>query len=338
MVISALIGGNPLSAAEAPAALKVGMLADSASFDDQGFNQVCKQGLERAERKLKVAAVYRTSAGRKDYEKNLNALILEGCRLIIGVGLLMHAEMGVVARKNPDVKFALIDSAFYPPQPNALGIQFNVNEAAFPAGFLAAAWADLKDPQDPQVGYVGGMKIDSVDQFVYPYQAGVAYYNQKYAKKVKVAGAYANSFNDRATGQALAEKLIDRGVEVVFGLGGETGAGALAAAKKQGRWGIGVDVDQYNTLPDVKDMLLTSVLKKMDNAVFALVQSVLANQFDGGGTAEGTLAKGLVGLAPFHDFDQQIPAAIKKNLDEIQQKISAHRLATGWPPSLVIPW
>jgi len=327
-----------MSFSSEPVTLQVGMVSDTARFDDAGFNQSCKQGLERAMRELKVAGCFRESRSRADYLTNLTELVNNGCGLIIGVGALMHKDMALVANKNPRVKFALIDSAFYPPLPNVRSITFNVDEAAFPVGFLAAAWADFQDPQGAQVGYVGGVKIESVEQFVVPYQAGVAYFNRQYNKKVQVQGDYAGTFEDAQKGQAMGAALIAAGVDVIFGVGGQTGAGALIAAKKQGKWGIGVDVDQTVTLPEVKDCLLTSCLKKMDNAVFALVKNVLAGQFQGGGTGVGTLANGQVGLAPFHGLDNKIPDHIKKDLADLLQAIKENKIATGWPPSYVIPW
>jgi basic membrane protein A len=328
----------PASAEEPPVRLKVGMVSDTASFNDAGFNHSCKAGLERAMREFKVEGCFRESRKREDYETNLNALVDARCGLIIGVGSMMHEAMAKVADENPDVKFALVDSVFYPPMPNVESITFSVEEAAFPVGFLAAAWANYKDPQNARVGFVGGMKIDAVRQFVVPYQAGVAFFNRKYDKNVRVFGDFLDTFEDRKKGKAMGETLIAEGVDVIFGVGGQTGAGALVAAKEHGKWGIGVDVDQYETLPEVRDCLLTSCLKRMDNAVFAVIQNVLAGQFREASNMVGTLARGQVGLAPFHDLDKQIPDQIRKDLETIQLAIQGGKIATGWPPSYVIPW
>ncbi len=326
------------AAAETAGRLKVGMVSDTARFDDAGFNQACKEGLERAMRELKVEGCFLESRTPADYATNLTALARGGCRLIIGVGSMMHAAMAQVANRNPDIKFALVDSAFYPPLPNVESLTFSVEEAAFPVGFLAAAWADFKDPQNARVGFVGGVKIEPVQQFITPFQAGVAFFNRKYDKHIPVFGDYAGTFEDAAKGRAMGEALLVEGVDVIFGVGGQTGAGALLAAKTGGKWGIGVDVDQYFTLPEVRDCLLTSCLKNMDNAIYAVVQNTLAGRFQESGNLVGTLANGQVGLAPFHAYDKQIPEKIRKDLDVIQQAIRAGKIATGWPPSYVIPW
>lgn len=324
--------------AETALRLKVGMVSDTGRFNDAGFNQACKEGLERAMRELGVEGCFLESRTRDDYATNLAELVRSGCGLIIGVGSLMHTAMAQVANRNPDVKFALVDSAFYPPLPNAQSLTFSVEEAAFPVGFLAAAWADFKDPQNARVGFVGGVKLEPVRQFIVPFQAGVEFYNRKYNRNIPVFGDYAGTFEDSARGKAMGEALIAEGVDVIFGVGGQTGAGALLAAKEKGRWGIGVDVDQYFSLPQVKDCLLTSCLKKMDNAVFSVVQESLSDRFQESGDRVGTLANGQVGLAPFHDFEKQIPENIRKDLDAVQQAIRQGKIATGWPPSYVIPW
>lgn len=323
---------------DAPAQLKVGMVFDSARVEDAGFNQACRAGLQKAALSLPIATLFRESARREDYRPNLQELVTAGCGLIIGAGYQMHADLAVVAEQNPRVKFALIDSVFAPPKPNVQSITFDVDEAAFPAGFLAAAWADLQDPQDAQVGYVGGVRTAAVEQFVAAYRAGVAHYNKQYNKAVKVRGDYADTFEDSTRGQALGAAQIAAGIDVIFGVGGTTGAGALRAAQIHGKWGIGVDVDQYETLPEVRDILLTSCLKKMDQAIAAVVQEVLTDKFGGGRNRVGKLANDQVGLAPWHAFENRIPAWLQQDLETIQQAIRAGRLATGWPPSYVLPW
>ncbi len=323
------LGGALLTGAAAT--LKVGMVSDTASFKDAGFNQACRAGLQRAMRDFKVEGSFRESRGRGDYQGNLADLVRDGCGLIIGVGALMQADLAAVAEKNPGVKFALVDGQLYPPLANVRSLLFNVDEAAFQAGFLAAGWADFKRPSGAKVGYVGGVKIGSVEQVIVPYQAGVAYFNRKYGRNVRVEGGYADTFENPRKGRELGEALMTNGVAVIFAAAGHTGAGALAAARERGGWGIGVDVDQYFTLPDVKDCLLTSCLKKMDLAVYALVKEVLTGRF-GGGVATGTLANGQVGLAPYHGFDRQIPERLKVDLAGIQEALKNNRVATGWPP------
>jgi basic membrane protein A len=131
-------------------------------------------------------------------------------------------------------------------------------------------------------------------------------------------------------GKIQGQSLIDEGVDVIFGVGGKTGNGGLAAAKESGKWGVGVDVDQYFTLPNEKDILITSCMKRLDNSVFSVVRSYLEDQFPGGSVYVGTLTNGGVGLAPYHDFEDQIPDELKQEVEAIQQAIMAGELETGW--------
>jgi len=225
---------------------------------------------------------------------------------------------------------AIIDFAYDPPIPNVAGIVFNVDEAAFPIGYLAAGWADLQDPDDPQVGWVGGMQIPPVEQFIVAYEAGVDYYNQQKGKNVQSTGVYVGDFMAPDLGKIQGNSLIDEGVDVIFGVGGQTGNGGLAAAKERGKWGVGVDVDQYFTLPNEKDILITSCMKRLDNATFAVAKSVVDDEFPGGSVYVGTLENDGVGLAPYHDYEDQIPDELKAEVEAIVEAIQKGELSTGW--------
>ena len=122
--------------------------------------------------------------------------------------------------------------------------------------------------------------------------------------------------------------LLDQGVDIIFAVGGETGNGALAAAREWGKWGIGVDVDQYYTLPLERDILLTSVLKRLDNAAFAVVAKTQQGNF--GDVYLGTLSNEGVGLAPYHAFEGQVPVSLDAEVKAAMAGIIAGTIDTGW--------
>jgi len=310
--------------------IKVGMVSDIGGIDDASFNQNTWEGLQRAQEELGVEAQFIESQAQADYEKNITEFAEQDYDLIITVGFLLGDATGKMAKQYPDTKFAIVDFAYDPPIPNVAGIVFNVDEAAFPIGYLAAGWASLKDPDDPQVGWVGGMQIPPVEQFIVAYEAGVAYYNQQKGANVQVKGVYVGDFEAPDQGKIQGQSLIDEGVDVIFGVGGKTGNGGLAAAKENGKWGIGVDVDQYYTLPNEKDILITSCMKRLDNAVFSVVKSVQDDEFPGGGVYVGMLENNGVGLAPYHDFEDEIPADLKSEVDAIVDGIKKGEIDTGW--------
>lgn len=310
--------------------LKAGMVSDVGGIDDASFNQNTWEGLERADEELAVCSKFIESQAQADYEKNITEFAEQGYDLIITVGFLLADATANMAEEYPDTKFAIVDYVYESPIDNVQGIIFDTDEAAFPAGYLAAAWADMKDPEDPQVGYVGGMQIPTVEIFIVAYEAGVEYYNEQHDANVQAKGVYVGDFEAPDQGKIQASSLIDEGADVILGCGGKTGNGAITGAKERGKWGIGVDVDQYYTLPNEQDILLTSIMKRLDNAVYSVVEDTLNDEFKGGGAYVGTLANGGVGLAPFHDYEDQIPDDIKQDLEEIKQGIIDGEIDTGW--------
>ncbi len=311
--------------------LRVGMVSDVGGVDDASFNQNTWEGLVRARDELGVSATFIESQAQADYEKNITEFGEQEFDLVFTVGFLINEATAKMAPLYPDSKFAGIDQWYDPPIDNVVAITFAVDQAAFPIGYLASGWAVLQDPDDPHVGWIGGMEIPPVQQFIVAYEAGVAYYNEQKGTDVKVSGVYVGDFEAADEGKIQGNSLIDEGVDVIFGVGGKTGNGGLAAAKERGKWGVGVDVDQYYTLPNEQDILITSCQKRLDNAVYAVVEQTLADEFPGGGVYVGTLENGGVGLAPYHDFEGQIPADLTAEVEAIVQGIIDGTIPTGWP-------
>lgn len=313
-------------------AMRVAMLSDGNTFSDNSFNQNCREGLEEmlyagAPIYVQFVETYAPS----NFERKLAAFAERDYRLLIGIGYRMAPAIAAVAPHYPRALFACIDGDFPELPHNVWAMTFQVDECAFPAGYLAAAWADRQDPADPAVAWVGGIDVDSVNQFVVGFRNGAAHYNAAKGKAVRILGGHVGAFDDFAGGQKLANGFLDAGADVIFGVGSISGNGGIAAAKARGKWAIGVDTDQYNTLIDEQDVILTSCLKRMDRAVQKAVTAALDNQFWGGTRYRGNLANHGVGLAPFHDFEERIPADLKQELLDLQRGILEGQIATGWP-------
>lgn len=314
--------------------MRVAMLSDGGTFYDQGFNQNCREGIEA----LMAAGVpifvqFGETLAQGNFERKLASYAERDFRLIIGIGYRMAAAIEAVAAEYPRTLFACVDANYDNPPHNVWALTFQVDECAFPAGYLAAAWADQKNPADPAVAWVGGMDVDSVNQFVVGFRNGAAYYNDQKKKAVRILGGHVGSFEYFKGGQELAGEFLDDGADVIFGVGSLTGNGAIAAAKEYGKWAIGVDTDQSYTLLNEQDIILTSCLKRMDRAVSQVVSAAVENQFWGGTRYVGTLANHGVGLAPYHEFEDQIPERLKKEVLDIQRRILDGTLSTGWPES-----
>jgi basic membrane protein A and related proteins len=327
VVLSMLIAG----CGQPGKGMKVGMVSDVGGVDDASFNQNTWEGLQKAAEDFGVEAQFIESQAQADYEKNITEFGEQAYDLVFTVGFLLTDATAKMSPLYPDVKFAGIDQWYDPPIANLTAITFNVDEAAFPIGYLAAGWAVLKDAADPQIGYVGGMQIPPVEQFIVAYCAGAEYYNAQKGTNVQCKGVYVGDFESPDKGKIAGKSLLDEGVDVIFGVGGKTGNGGLTAAKEAGKWGIGVDVDQYNTLPNEKDILITSCMKRLDNAVYNVVDQTIKGEFPGGGIYVATAKNGGVGLAPYHDFEDQVPAELKKEVEAILKAIADGTQKTGWP-------
>lgn len=312
--------------------VRVAMISDGGTFSDNSFNQNCREGIEE----LMFAGApffvqFVETASPATFERKLAALAERNYHLLIGIGYRMASAIEAVAAEYPRTLFACVDGDYPEPPHNVRALTFQVDQCAFPAGYLAAAWADLQDPEDPAVAWVGGVDVDSVNQFVVGFRHGVLHYNNIKNKSVRILGDYVGSFDNYSGGKNLAEGFIGNGVDVVFGVGSISGNGAIAAAKGHQKWAIGVDTDQYNTLVGEQDIILTSCLKRMDRAVKQVVLGVIENQFWGGSRYVGTLDNHGVGLAPYHDFEDDIPKRLKKEIVDIQRRIIDGSISTGWP-------
>ncbi len=320
-------GGKPASE------VLVCEVTDTGGIDDKSFNATAWKGVEDAMTKLGVQGKYLESQEVADYEKNINAFIQEGCDLIIPVGFLLTDATKAAAEANPDQKFSIVDVSYDPVVPNILGQVFQTNEAAFMAGYAAAGMS-----KTGIVGTFGGLPIPTVTIFMDGFARGVDYYNQKKGTSVVVLGwdpanpdkgLFSSSFDDQTKGNELGVSLMDEGADIIMPVAGPVGLGTAAAVKARGNaMIIGVDSDWFLTAPDYADIVLTSVMKKMDATTLEAIQEVIDGTFKGG-TITGTLENKGVDIAPFHNFESQVPAELKTELDQLRADIIAGTVKVG---------
>jgi len=299
--------------------IRIGLVTDVGKVTDGTFNQYAYEGLKRAEKELGVQVDFVETVNSSDYDKNIDQFATQKYDLIIGVGFLMGDAIKAAAARYPDLKFAIVDFAYDPTIPNVKGLVFNEDEAGFLAGALAAQLS-----QSGTIGVVGGVEIPPVQKYVLGYEAGAKYINPD----IEVDKVYVPSFTDPAQGAEAAKNQISEGADVIFGAGGQTGSGAIQSAAEAGIFVIGVDQDEYNTTfkggPAPK--LASSALKRVDNAVFAVIQEVVDGKF-AGGLYVGTAENGGVDYADFHDAE--VSAEIKAKLDEIKAALADGSLKTN---------
>ncbi len=290
--------------------LKVGLVTDVGKINDGTFNQFAYEGLKRAEKELGIEIAYIETQAQSDYAKNIDQFATQGFDMIVGVGFLMGDGIKAAATKYPNIKFAIVDFAYDPVIPNVTGIVFAEDQAGYMAGALAALMS-----KSGTIAVVGGMEIPPVQKFVMGYENGA-----KAARPdIQVKKVYIDSFTDRTRGGEAAKSFMSEGADVIFGAGGQTGSGGIQAAAQAGVWVIGVDQDEFvttfqNGAAPGSDKVLSSAVKRVDNAVFAVIKDVKDNTFKGTTKAFDAKSQG-VGLAPFHTADAAIPADIKAKLD-----------------------
>jgi basic membrane protein A len=286
-------------------ALRVGLVTDIGGLNDRGFNSLGNMGLERAGEELGVETRVLESKSDADYIPNLSQLAEDGYDLIISVGFLMGEATEKAAQEFPDTNFAIIDFAYEMPTPNLQGLVFKEQEVGYLVGYLAG----LKT-ETGTVSTVGGQKIPPVDRFIAGFQAGAKAANPK----VKTLNGYSQDFVDQAKCKEVALDQIAKGSDIVFQVAGGCGLGALDAAKEKGMLGMGVDADQGF----LGDHVLTSALKRVDEAVFQTIEKAASGEFEGGGVSVFGVAEGAVG---FGEFNDDVTDEDQEKLEGVQQMI-----------------
>ena len=328
---------------ETPTGPRYGLVTDLGGIDDNAFNQLVWQGLEQAAKELDVEVDYLDSDEETDYTDNINKFVGEGYNGVVTVGFLMAEATEAAAETFSDVPFVIVD---FPSQAdNILGLQFEMDQPAFLAGYLAAGMS-----QTETVCTYGGVRVEPIVQYMVGFERGVNYYNQQNEAEVKVLGwktsslvegggdgVFTNDFENTEIGRVFAENFFAEGCDIIFPVAGQTGLGSAAAAQERGYAVIGVDIDQFEAAPDLGDVYLTSVLKQMDVAVSEAIETIEAGAFKGGTNYEGTLANKGVALAPFHDYEDAVPAELSDELELIRQGIIDGDIATGWPVPRATP-
>jgi len=302
--------------------VRVALVTDIGQLNDRGFNQLAYQGLKRAEKDLGIDVRVVESASAADYVPNYASLVRQRYDLIIGVGFAQGDAIDTAATQYPDTKFAIVDvdqtGLTHKPK-NVVGLIFKEQEVGYLAGYLAGLTE--KRAGGRIVSSVGGYKEPPVDRFIAGYQAGA----KEAMPGIQTLSAYSSDWDDQAKCKEIALSQIARGSEVVFQVAGGCGLGALTAVKQKGTWGIGVDADQSFLGPHV----LTSALKRVDEAVFDTIKSVVDDSWQGGRNLTFGLKQDGVGLGK---ISSKVPKEDLDALERIKEKIRSGEISV--PTSL----
>jgi basic membrane protein A and related proteins len=314
-------------------------VTDTGGVDDRSFNQTAYKGLQDAESNLGVETKVLESQAESDFEPHINEFISQGCDMIITVGFLLGDATRAAAEANADQHFAIVDYDFadFDADGNYVGdvsldnvkeLTFATDEAAFLAGYLAAGMTETD-----KVGTYGGLNIPTVSIFMDGFLAGVRHHNAEKGTNVEVLGwdgtdgLFAVSFEDQQKGRDLTDQLLANGADIIMPVAGPVGLGSAAALQEAGKGKlIWVDTDGFVSASQFGSLMLTSVMKNMDVAVEDVITADVNGEFEGG-LYVGTLENEGVDIAPFHEFEDEVPQELKDEIDALRQGIIAGEIS-----------
>ena len=343
LVLTACGGAaTPAPATQPPAEkLKIGVVTDVGQLEDKSFNQASYEGAKAAAEAMGADFDVIVTQNVSDYKQNIQTFVDQGFGTIVTVGFLIGSDTAAAAKANPNVKFIGVDQGICVDEngdndptfacagdaatllPNYQGIVFAEEQPGYLAGILAASISE-----SGIIGSVAGTNVPAVVAYIKGYEAGAKSINpdiQTLTQEVNPDPA--KGFNDPATGKAIAQQFIAQGADVLFQVAGLTGQGVLEAACDAGVYGIGVDVDQAETLPNLSKCIVTSAEKKLKDTVQAVTMTSAGGDFKAGTVPYNAASNPpAIGLSPYHDLANLVTPEIQAKLDEAFNQMKSGEL------------
>jgi basic membrane protein A len=315
---------DPVTSAEEKGKIKVGIVFDIGGKNDRSFNAAAWEGVKRAEKELDIVVRDVEPGNPTSIEPAMRAFAERNFDLVIGVGFAQSPIMEKVARDFPNVKFAIVDGVILDkagkPFPNVASLVFREHEGSFLVGMIAAAKS-----KTGVLGFVGGMDIPLIHRFAKGYEEGAKSLNPNARVLTNYVGVTDSAWNNPGKGRELAQSQIERGADVIFTAAGNSGLGAFDAVERFGRndsgeankFVIGVDSNQNGVKPG---FVLTSMVKRVDNAVYNVVKEIKDGKFEGGFHTFGLEKDGVA--YSMDEFNKGlIPADVLTNVENAKVKI-----------------
>ncbi len=306
--------------------LRVGVVTDVGQLEDKSFNQASWEGAQAAAEALGGTADVIVTQDISDYKQNIQTFVDQGFDVVVTVGFLIGTDTTIAAAENPDVIFIGVDQGICVDEtgapdatftcagdaatllPNYQGIVFAEEQAGYLVGIIAGSISETGT-----IGAVAGTNVPAVVAYIAGYEAGAKSVNPDIVVLSQETDPNpAVGFNDPAKGKAIAQQFIAEGADVLFQVAGLTGQGVLEAACDAGIYGIGVDVDQVETLPNLAGCIVTSAEKKLFDTVQAVVESAGMGEFQAGTVVYNAASTPrAIGISPFHEFEDLITEEIQ---------------------------
>ncbi len=314
-------GGEAKAGENSGAAVRV-CVVYTGNLGDKSYNDSCNMGAQKAVEDFGIELKSLEGTTAEEWEANLVAACEEGYDLIIGASSNIADYITEHGPNYPDTKFAVIDTTV--DLPNVESISFAQNQGSFLAGAAAALFTqktDIKNVNEEHIiGWVGGMDIPVLHDFYTGYEQGAKYVDPD----IQILQAFAGTWTDPLKGKELTLAQYEQGADIVMNVASGTGVGILEAAKEADKYAIGVDLDQDNDQPG---HVLTSMVKRVDNACYLVIESVVNGTFEGGSTKYLSLTEGGVSLTDFSVMKEalgdQFPQDIVDTCEELAEKIKS---------------
>jgi basic membrane protein A len=287
---------------------------------DKSFNDQAYAGLERAQKELGITFQTLETGEGADREAAMRQLAAGDASLIFGVGFLFTDDIRALALEFPGKHFACVDYTLNEGDtlpPNLVALKFKEEEGSFLVGALAALVSTTG-----KVGFVGGMQIPLIKKFEAGYVAGVKAVSPRTQVIIKYAGSTGSAFKDPTKGKELALAEYNQGADIIYHASGSTGLGVFEAAREKGRLAIGVDSDQHDEAPE---NILTSMVKRVDVAVFDTIRETVEGRWSGGVKVFGLADEGVTWV--YDDRNKaRIPDRAKATVDSLRTEIITGRI------------
>jgi len=303
----------------------IGMVTDLGKVNDKSFNQAAWEAVRQAQSELGAQVEYIETANSKDYSKNIAAFGDMKYDVIVTIGFDSAEATVEAAATYPDTDFIGVDQDQTEKVEGVAGLVFPEDQAGFLAGALAALMSESH-----KIGAVCATdEVPAIWRLGEGYKAGAVFVDEEMGSVTEVFvnyhDDYSEAFIDPEWGATSAQSMLDQGADVIFGCGYITGNGAITGAAQTESYVIGVDTDQYFTLPEAAPRMLSSAVKLVTPGVYELIRLSKEGAFPVGNHM------GTVDLAPFHDLENEVPAEVKDMMIRISAGLQEDSIQTNVP-------
>lgn len=297
--------------------MKVGLVFDVGGRGDKSFNDAAYRGLEKAKQELGIEFEYIEPGPGADREAALRQFSNRpDISLILGIGFIFTDEITKIALEFPDKKYGCVDYTVNPEKtipPNLIALEFKEEEGSFLVGTIAGLLT-----KSNKVGFVGGMESPLIKKFQVSYEAGAKHVNPGCQVLIGYAGVTGDAFKNPGKGKELALGQYSDGVDIIYHASGVTGLGVFEAAREMKKFAIGVDSDQNDEAPGI---VITSMIKVVDVAVFETIKQVQDGSFKGGRVEVFGLKSKGVDYVYSEKSKSMIPDEVRTKVEAIRQEI-----------------